>query len=273
LDAADLKLKPRKGSTYPVREGQGTAQSAEDYDRELKLRFLTDKELKNSLLLNELFGYLRKRIFFFTKYESALLGSDQGSNMLTDCLLSVFEQRIFSQNKSKLLQFIPLFVMGHAHTKLTNPTLKTPLSAEAVKACNTFGQLIFSFLVRTAFPAETSLVDVGDSSAQLDRRMKALNYLGSMLSQSVVKLPGTIVHQCLALVMTFQDQRQKRWSQQGDSSKHSTATTTATNGNTSAHKLFNHCLYQNLAMIFAQEHQMIKKHDLALFSKLSKRLF
>ena len=45
------------------------------------------------------------------------------------------------------------------------------------------------------------------------------------------------------------------------------------NGNTSAHKLFNHALYQNLAMIFATEHQMIKEHNLDLFTKLTKHLF
>jgi len=33
--------------------------------------------------------------------------------------------------------------------------------------------------------------------------MKALNYLGSMLSQAVVNLPASLVQQCLALLMTF----------------------------------------------------------------------
>ena len=76
LDAADLKMKPRRGSTYPVREGQAPAQTHEDYNRELSLRFLTDKELKNSLLLVELFAYLRKRIVHFHKYEGDILGTE-----------------------------------------------------------------------------------------------------------------------------------------------------------------------------------------------------
>ena len=59
-------------------------------------RFLTDKELKNSLLLLELFTYLRKRIFSFNRYEGELLGKEQGSNIFTDCLQEVFEERIFS---------------------------------------------------------------------------------------------------------------------------------------------------------------------------------
>lgn len=51
-------------------------QSQDDYSHELTLRFLTDKELKNCLLLVELFGYLRKRIVHFHKYEGDLLGKD-----------------------------------------------------------------------------------------------------------------------------------------------------------------------------------------------------
>lgn len=232
LDAADLKLKPRKGSTYPIREqfsssssasqpaGEGKQggymQSVTDYNRELTLRFLTDKELKNSLLLIELFSYIRKRIVYFHRYEGELLGTDQGSNFMSGCLLTAFEERIFTQNKSKFLQFIPLFVMGHSDKSLSttsaSPGVKPLLSAEAVNACNTFSQLILSFLVRTAFPEETSnhTVDKSISNSQgsstlLDRRMKALNYLGSMLSQTCVKLPTALIQQCLGLVMTFQD--------------------------------------------------------------------
>jgi hypothetical protein len=138
LDATDLKLKPRKGSTYPGKEGQAAMQSVEDYTKDLTLRFLTDKELKNCLLLVELFSYLKKRLVYFHKYEGDLLGIDQGSNVFNDCLLSCFEERIFAQNKSKLLQFIPLFVMGHANKNLATRTPKPALSAEAVGACNTF---------------------------------------------------------------------------------------------------------------------------------------
>ena len=51
-------------------------QSLDDYNSELTKRFLTDKELKNSLLLLEFFTYLRKRIFSFHRYESDLLGKE-----------------------------------------------------------------------------------------------------------------------------------------------------------------------------------------------------
>ena len=138
LDAADIKLKPRKGSNYPGKEGQSAMQTVEDYHRELTLRFLTDKELKNCLLLIELFSYLKKRIYLFNRYEGDLLGTDQGSNVFNDCLLSLFEERIFIQSKSKLLQLIPLFVMGHAEKSLATRHPKPVLSPLASSACNTF---------------------------------------------------------------------------------------------------------------------------------------
>ena len=75
IDASDIKLKPRKGSTYPVRIGKPPMQTAEDFSKDLNNRFLTDKELKNCLLLIELFAYLRKRIVYFHKYEGDLLGT------------------------------------------------------------------------------------------------------------------------------------------------------------------------------------------------------
>lgn len=145
LDATDLKRKPRKGSTYPVREGFGTMQTAEDYIEELSKRFLTDKELKNSLMLLELFAYLRKRIMYFHRYEGELLGKEQGSNMFTDCMQEVFEERIYSQNRSKLLQYIPLFIMGHANKSFLSEQdeqdskKKQGMSKESVDTCNTYG--------------------------------------------------------------------------------------------------------------------------------------
>ena len=42
-----------------------------------------------------------------------------------------------------------------------------------------------------------------DSSASNDRQMKALNYIGSLLSQKIVKLPNKLVHQSLRLLMKF----------------------------------------------------------------------
>jgi len=47
---------------------------------------------------------------------------------------------------------------------------------------------------------------------------------------------------------------------------------TGTN-NTSSHKVFNHCLYQNLALLFSAEHQMLKANNLDLFTKMTKHLF
>lgn len=90
-------------------------------------------------MIVELFMYFRKRILGFHRYESDLLGKQQGSNVFSDCLQEVFEEQIFSQNRSKLLQFIPLFVIGHANPSLASNSLNAQLSKEAVHACNTFG--------------------------------------------------------------------------------------------------------------------------------------
>lgn len=87
LDATDLKLKPRKGSNYPVKEGQNAIQPLEEYNKELTQRFLTDKETKICLLLVELFAYLKKRLTYFHKYEGDLLGNGQGTNVFNDCIL------------------------------------------------------------------------------------------------------------------------------------------------------------------------------------------
>ena len=62
---------------------------------------------------------------------------------------------------------------------------------------------MLSFLVRTAFPEETQNTEMDASSAMLDRRLKALNYLGSMLTQTVVRLPSKLIKQCLGLVLNF----------------------------------------------------------------------
>ena len=106
--------------------------------------------------------------------------------------------------------------------------------------------------------------------------MKALNYLGSLVSQSLVKLPPALIRQCLTLVMKFQDKRQKRWHINGEKDAGASGqigNTTSGSYNSSSHKLFNHCLYQNLAMLFAAQHPMIKDHDIDLFTKLTKHLF
>ena len=75
--------------------------------------------------------------------------------------------------------------MGHADKsmiQIEDSDSKSQLTKEAVEACKTFAQLSLSFLVRTAFPEETMTVKVDSSINMLDKRMKALNYLGSMLS-------------------------------------------------------------------------------------------
>ena len=74
LDAADIKLKPRRGSTFPSKDGINNIQSLEEYQKELSLRFFTDKELKNVLLIIQFFSYMNKRITSHDKYYESLIG-------------------------------------------------------------------------------------------------------------------------------------------------------------------------------------------------------
>ena len=75
----------------------------------------------------------------------------------------------------------------------------------------------------------------------LDRRMKALNYLGSLLTQNVVKIPALLIQQCLGLIMAYQEKRQIKWHKNGESMQIQKQGSGGTN--TAAHKVFNHCLY------------------------------
>ena len=73
---ADVRVRGRRGATFPSQLGYGTnwdgtdkhqswIQSQEDYAQELSLRFLSDKEVKISLLMDNLLAYLSKRIHNF----------------------------------------------------------------------------------------------------------------------------------------------------------------------------------------------------------------
>ena len=74
--------------------------------------------------------------------------------------------------------------------------------------------------------------------------------------------------------MTFQDERQLKWSQQGDNLQPQKLSSSSTSmNNTSNHKVFNHCLYQNLALLFSAEHNMLKTNNVNLFTKMTKHLF
>ena len=141
---ADVRVRGRRGATFPSQLGYGTnwdgtdkhqswIQSQEDYEQQLSLRFLSDKEVKISLLMDDLMAYLSKRIANFQKYESSM---PKKESIFLDTLLSIFEERIFCQIKPNFLQYIPLFLIAHSDKNLEYSELKLP--KESIAACNLF---------------------------------------------------------------------------------------------------------------------------------------
>ena len=69
---------------------------------------------------------------------------------------------------------------------------------------------------------------------------------------------------CIDLITQRYTQNQKAYSQ-GNHSQHDQLT--------SNHRIFNHCFYINLALIFAHKNQELKLHREDLHAKISKILF
>ena len=95
--------------------------------------------------------------------------------------------------------------------------------------------------------------------------MKAVNYLGSVLSQKTANIPSSTLIRCLELILKFYEKSQAKQATKEDGDIESLAG--------SAHRIFNHCFYQNLALIFASKHQVIKNVDRDVFDKIYKLLF
>ena len=120
LDAADIKIKARRGSTFPSKDGIDNIQSLEEYQKELSLRFFTDKELKNVFLIMQFFTYMSRRLQNHEKYYEKLIEkTSESSDTLLVTLIDFFTERIFIHNRSKLLQYLPLFFMSNQDKKLT----------------------------------------------------------------------------------------------------------------------------------------------------------
>lgn len=98
----------------------------------------------------------------------------------------------------------------------------------------------------------------------IDSRMKALNYLCSLLSQQFVKIDSKTWIKCIDLITQRYTQNQKAYAQ-GNHSQHDQLT--------SNHRIFNHCFYINLALIFAHKNAELKHHREDLHAKISKILF
>ena len=96
----------------------------------MSLRFFTDKELKNVLMILQFFTYMSRRMQAFEKYYESVIGvSSENSTTLSVTLIDFFTERIFMHNRSKLLQYIPLFFFGNADRNLSKAEKPLPTSA------------------------------------------------------------------------------------------------------------------------------------------------
>ena len=86
----------------------------------MSLRFFTDKELKNVFLIMQFFTYMSRRLQNHEKYYEKLIEkTSESSDTLLVTLIDFFTERIFIHNRSKLLQYLPLFFMSNQDKKLT----------------------------------------------------------------------------------------------------------------------------------------------------------
>ena len=77
----------------------------------------------------------------------------------------------------------------------------------------------------------------------------------------------TTLMRCLELILRFYEKAQ---SKQGTKEESNMVTDNFAGSN---HRIFNHCFYQNMALVFAMKHEVIKTENPDFFNKMSKLLF
>jgi len=68
------------------------------------------------------------------------------NNYFVEPLLTIFEERLYKQNKSNFVQYIILFMIGHVSSK------SVKISSNARSACKLYMERILSHLILKAFP-------------------------------------------------------------------------------------------------------------------------
>ncbi len=184
---AEVKIRGRKGATFPSQNPAHKMQTEDEYVKETSLRFYTEKEAKINLLLGGLTEYLELRLQNFDKVQPP---SCSANTFFVEPLLTVFEERIFKQSKSNFVQYITLFIVGHVERR-------GQLSKNALNACKLYMERILSFLILRAFP----LIAGGQDVDHLTSRMQAINYLGSLMSQNIAPIPDSTFLKCLNLTL------------------------------------------------------------------------
>lgn len=67
-------------------------QSETDYQKEMSLRFYSDKEIKINLMMHGLMDYLEMRMRNFDKIQPSAVSANQ---YFVEPLLSIFEERLY----------------------------------------------------------------------------------------------------------------------------------------------------------------------------------
>lgn len=191
--------------------------------------------------MTELFDYLSNRLTNFEQYTIPEINTRQE---FIFPLIETFIDRILRQNKSNFMQYIPLFVMAHHTDSIKNDVAKN------------FTQHLLSGLIRKSLrgqqPKSESLQTAGQlklsfsNQEHTTERMQAMNYLGSLLSQEIVKIPESTFIKSLNIILSDY-QHIKDQVKSSDLSHNS--------------KVFNHCFVQNLALIFASRHDELARFD------------
>lgn len=91
-------------------------------------------------MMTDLLKYLRTKLKFFSKMQ----GADNIDQNFVEPLVTIFEERIFKQSKSNFVQYITLFICGHANNQ--------EISLNARNASKLFLEKVLSYLIRKAFP-------------------------------------------------------------------------------------------------------------------------
>lgn len=119
-------------------------------------------------------------------------GNANVSSNFVEPLVSTFWERIFRQSKSNFVQYIPLFMISQVSAE--------GVGSRGKQACQLFLEKMLSHLVRLALPDKRE----GETSDQLSQ-MQAINYLGSLLSQTIAPIPDNTFMKCLDLILSRQN--------------------------------------------------------------------
>lgn len=137
---SEIKIRGRKGATFPSKNRNHQMQTQADYLKEANLRLLSEKEIKLNLFLTELLNYFDLRFRHF----DSMQGQQDANLYFAEPLLQTFLELILAQPKSNFVQFLALYVIGQVNNR--------SISTAARNTAKLFLEKVLSELIRKAFP-------------------------------------------------------------------------------------------------------------------------